>query len=234
VRNFFALVVFLLPPLFCEAQNKDSVIYTLTPSFQSSSILAQREPALRFTADHPWTIQLDFGIVKATRRAWNYCNCYSQNGLSLSFINLDNPANLGHAFTVTGFIEPYLVNYKKFTLSLRGAAGLAFLDKVYDSLTNRDNIFVSTHLSFMLGIGANLSYRISDYVKLKAGYHLNHISNGGRRDPNDGMNFIGYNVGLEYSIKPQKLEPGLNQKFTNKELCLVELRNPPSLTVVMY
>ncbi len=221
MRHLVTSLVFILLALACKAQTKDSVFYKITPSFQSSFILAQRQPALQFEKDHPWIVQVDWGVLKTTRRSWNYCNCYSQNGLSLGYINFDNPVKLGHAFKVTGFIEPYLINFRKFTLSLRGAAGLAFLDKVYDSLTNRDNIFVSTKLSFMLGVGTNISYSLSNSFRIKAGFHLNHISNGGRRDPNDGMNFLSYNFGLEYSIKPQAIKPQPNQKFTEKRISLV-------------
>jgi hypothetical protein len=107
---------------------------------------------------------------------------------------------------------------------VRGASGLAFLDKVYDSATNPDNIFVSSNLSFMLGVGAVVSYKLTDQWVAKAGVQFNHISNGGRRDPNDGLNFYGYNVGLQYSLRPFKaysLAPQSNEKFKEKNWSLV-------------
>jgi hypothetical protein len=219
--KFSVALLPLLLPFFCIAQKKDSTYFYLNTHFQTAFISAQREPAVRFEGDHPWSLQMDMGVLKTNRRAWNYCNCFSQNGVSVSYTNFGNPANLGSAVAVTGFVEPYLVNANRFTLSLRASAGLVFLTKVYDSLTNRDNIFVSEPMSFFLSLGPAVSYRLNDRFSLKAAFVLNHISNGGRKNPNDGMNYFGYNFAVQYALRSYSLQRLPKQPFTDKNYRVV-------------
>lgn len=220
MKLIFSISLLLLS-LFCSAQKRDSTAFYLTTNFQTAFISAQREPALRFEGDRPWSLQMDWGVTKTNRRSWNYCQCFSQNGLSGSYINFSNPSNLGRAITIAGFIEPYIVNADKFILSLRASVGLAFLNKVYDSLTNRDNIFVSEPMSFFLALGPNVSYRFNDRMALKAAFAINHISNGGRKNPNDGMNYFGYQLGVQYALRPYTLKPLPKEKFTDRNYSLV-------------
>lgn len=196
-------------------------IYILATKFNYTSIITENSSLEQFTHNHPWSAQIDFGVLKNNQKAWNYCNCYSQNGLSVGYINFDNPDKLGKAFTLSTFIEPYLFFNKRFQLSLRGSGGLAFLNKVYESISNKQSIFFSTKMSFFLSAGLNFSYRINENLNFKTFAQFNHISNGGRRDPNEGMNFPGVGIGIDYNLSPQKLQRRKNQKFPDKSISLV-------------
>jgi len=221
-REVFLWFLFFLACLTCNGQTDSSnVIYSLSGKMGYSSIWTGRGSLQPFTQDHPWSVQIDLGVIKNTQQAWNYCNCYSENGLSLSYINFANPEKLGKAITIAGFAEPYLVLKKKFQLSLRGSAGLAFLKKVYDSVSNKDNIFFSTKLSFILGLGVNFSWQLNQNWKLTSSAQFNHISNAGRKDPNEGMNFPGVTVGVKYQFNSRPLERRANELFTNKTTSLV-------------
>ena len=201
--------------------NPSNFIYNLTARFGYNSIWTGRESLQPFTQDHPWSVQIDAGVLKNVQRAWNYCNCYSENGLSLGYINFANPEKLGKAITIAAFAEPYLVLRKRFHLSLRGSAGLAFLNKVYDSISNKDNIFFSTKQSFILGLGVNFSWRLNQNWKLASSAQFNHISNAGRKDPNEGMNFPGVTIGATYAVNPKPLERRTKEPLTSKTTGLV-------------
>ncbi|HLZ17476.1 MAG TPA: acyloxyacyl hydrolase [Cyclobacteriaceae bacterium] len=192
--------------------------YTLSGRFLYSAIWTEKGLLQPFTQNHPWSLQVDFGVLKNSRQAWNYCNCYSQNGLSLGYTNFSNPKKLGQAFTISGFVEPYLLLRRKFQLSLRGSAGLAFVNRLYDSLNNRENIFFSTNMSFALGLGINLSWQLNEKLKLKTSALFNHISNGGRKDPNEGMNFPGFGVGLDYNLNESRPQRRPVEKFSGKPM----------------
>ncbi len=215
--KYFRFVILCLVVLHANAQPKaDSIVYSLSGKFQYSSIWTEKGSLQQFTKDHPWSAQLDLGITKITKRAWNYCHCYSQNGLSFSYINLANPSKLGTAITVSSFAEPYLFFSDRFRISLRGSAGFAFLNKIYDSLNNRENIFFSTKMSFLLSLGVNFNWRMSNHWSVNAFGQFNHISNGGRRDPNEGMNFPGLNIGLAYDFNPLQLTKRNRERFTDR------------------
>jgi len=213
----FRLFILMLASHAATAQTDSSkVSYDVSVNYFYSSIWTGRTSLQPFRQNHPQVVQLDFGILKNSKRSWNYCNCYSRNGVSISYVDFGNPSQLGTAFTISAFAEPILFSTHRFAFSLRGSAGFTFLNKVYDSVSNRDNIFVSAKLSYLLAVGLNASYQLSQNFKLRATAQLNHISNGGRRDPNEGMNFPGIGVGLSYQFKPQKLERRTIEKFEGK------------------
>jgi hypothetical protein len=216
-------VLFLLSAFArCHSQADTSkIIHSLSAKFGYSIIWTGRGSLQQFTKDHPWSIQLDWGITKNTRRAWNYCNCYSENGVSLGYINFANPQQLGKAVTIAAFAEPYLIWGRRFQLSLRGSAGLAFLNKVYDSISNKDAIFFSTKTSFVLGLGVNAHWQLNPKWKVSAAVQFNHISNAGRKDPNEGMNFPGGVLGVSYLFNPQPLVRRTKEPFADKTFSLV-------------
>jgi len=196
-------------------------VYSLSGRVGYNSIWTGRESLHEFTQDHPWSVQVDLGILKNTQQAWNYCNCYSENGLSLSYINFGNPEKLGKAITIATFAEPYLILKERFHLSLRGTAGLAFLSKVYDSISNKDPIFFSSKTSFILGLGLNFSWRLNPNWNLVTSAQFNHISNGGKKDPNEGMNFPGVNLGLTYTLNPTTLNTRTRERNPVKSTSIV-------------
>jgi len=214
------LCLVLLLRSAATAQEKDGLDsgrrLSLTPTFQSTSIWTERGVLQPFTRDHPWSLALDAGWLSNSQRAWNSCGCYTQSGLSLGYFNFANPAKLGHAVTLSAFTAPYLRVSKRMIVSLRGSAGLAFLDRVYDSVRNRENIFFSTPMSFYLALGLAADYRLSSKWSLYGAAQFNHISNGGRRDPNEGMNFPGWGVGVRYTAKGEGLTPRVTAPFTDR------------------
>ncbi|GHN02806.1 hypothetical protein WSM22_42950 [Cytophagales bacterium WSM2-2] len=218
------LILFCVVSIDSQGQlpNRDSSrVYDLSTSFLYSSILTGKGSLQQFTSDHPWSAQLDFGLTKNTPQSWNYCNCYSRNGVSLAYFNLANPPKLGTAVTLSVFAEPILILQKSFTLSLRGSAGFVLMNKVYDSITNPDNIFVSSRLSYLLNLGIKAQYSINRHFKAAATFQLNHISNGGKRDPNEGMNFVGAGFSLNYVLNPSEFQKRPIQKFDDNSWMLM-------------
>lgn len=198
------------------AQSGDSVFHDFSLTIQRASIWTERPSLQPFTRNHPWSVQLDWGMIHTKTRSWNYCQCYTRNGLSAGYTNFANPQQLGQAVTVSAFTEPVLAHTDRLRLSVRGSAGFAFLSKVYDSVTNKEPIFFSTPISFLLTMGVNLEYRLSEHFWITAAGQFNHISNGGRRDPNEGMNFIGTSLSLRYVMKPATLISRQKTKYTGR------------------
>jgi len=214
------IFIFLCFPVYLSsAQNVpdySSIVYDVSGSFQYSSIWTGRGSLQQFTQNHPWSAQIDFGILKNSQRTWNYCNCYSRNGFSFNYFNFANPQKLGAALALSAFAEPNLILTDRFAFSLRGSVGFAYLNKVYDSVTNKDNIFYSAKLSYLLTLGANTSYNLSKKLKITASAQFNHISNGGKRDPNEGINFPAVRLVLDYILNPVKLERRPTEKLADK------------------
>lgn len=169
---------------------------------------------------NPWGVEADISLHFTDARAWQYVQGYPRLGASLAYYNFDNPDVLGNAYALLLYAEPFLSAHKDFSLSIRLGGGVAYLDRVYDEETNPRNLFYSTAFSFPLVANLMANWKIGDAYMLRLGGTYQHISNGGRRQPNKGINFPTATVGLNYSLRPgvfpdrrpQKLSEGENKQ----------------------
>jgi hypothetical protein len=155
---------------------------------------------------NPWGFSLELSRLRYKQAAWNACNCYSQNGLALMYFNFDDPEVLGSSVNLAVFAEPHLT-LKNFNMSFRAGLGLSFLTEVYHVESNPENVFFSRTMSGLLLLQLTNRIWLSENfgVRLSAAYH--HISNGGSKQPNLGMNFPTISFGAEYSIGRIRLVP---------------------------
>ncbi|WP_083836552.1 acyloxyacyl hydrolase [Nitritalea halalkaliphila] len=86
----------------------------------------------------------------------------------------------------------------RWQLSLRSGIGPAYLNRLFDPETNPDNTFFSAPVSFLLYTSPTLSYQLGAQWGLSAAFNYHHISNGGQRQPNRGMNYPMWGLGLRY------------------------------------
>lgn len=136
--------------------------------------------------------------LRYKQASWNACNCYSQNGVALTYFNFDNRKILGSSVNLILFAEPQL-SFKKINISLRAGMGLSYLSKVYSEESNPENVLFSSALSGILLLQLNNRIWLNEHlgIRLSVGYH--HISNGGIKQPNLGVNFPTVSIGAEYS-----------------------------------
>ena len=150
---------------------------------------------------NPFGVQIEISRLRYTQAAWNACNCYSQIGIALTYFNFNNPKELGGSLNAILFAEPKLI-YGRININLRAGMGLSYITKVYDADTNPRNLFFSKQLSGILLAGLNIKTHVAPRWAMSLSVIYNHISNGGTRQPNKGMNFPAIGFGTEYIIDP--------------------------------
>jgi hypothetical protein len=193
-------------------------IYFLGAKYHQGVIITDSPSLTPLAKSNPWMIQADLSVLKNTQQAWDYCNCYSKNGVLLSFTDFKNPEKLGTATSLIFFTEPYLYFSDKLQLSLRGGSGISYLTKIYNEDTNSENLFYSNTISFFLMLNLNLYYLISPRWRASIAGQFSHISNGGTKWPNYGMNYPTLGVGLDYIITPHQLSKRTSTSFTARSL----------------
>jgi hypothetical protein len=149
----------------------------------------------------PWGVEAEVAWHLMSENIWRYCYCYPRTGFGLFYVNFDNPEILGYSVALYPFIEPYIRAEKKLSFSFRFGIGPAYVSKYYDPETNPDNFFFSSHLSFIVQLSLATHYRINEHFTTRLGLNYNHISNGGIKEPNVGMNYPTVNLGLAYSLR---------------------------------
>ncbi len=145
----------------------------------------------------------------------------SRNGLKMQFVNFNNSKQLGSAFSISGFTEPLMGSNRKLFISAPIEFGFVYVSKIYHPTTNPENLFFSTPISFYLNAGLHLNFKLGKQTILNAGMQYQHISNGGIKMPNKGMNFITMNTGICYYLQApnwQKNKPITSKKLQTKYL----------------
>lgn len=195
-------------------------------------------PDLRSIAQtQPVGVELTYSRTSLHRAAYERCNCFARVGAYVNYVGFNNPLELGRAVGAGGYFEPLIRYRKPLYFSLRVTAGLAYLTRVYEARTNPRNTFFSSPLSGMLALSASVHHRLSDPLQLSATAGYNHISNGGIRQPNRGMNFPTLALGWAYRFNPTPFPnperwsaPAPGRRFVGRVMSFGSVRVLPQTT----
>jgi len=172
---------------------------------------------------NPYGVLLETGFMSKSYNSWKVFNSWWTAGLQTGYYSFDNPDTLGGAFILAGFAEPVLFSNKRFVMTVRAGGGLSYHTKIYDASANPANQFFCTRISFPVYAAMRFKYRIWSNIYLTLSGYYNHISNGGVKQPNYGMNFTTMALGLDYFSPP--LSPGpiyyADTKVRGSDFCIM-------------
>jgi len=199
--------VFFIVILFfgCIRAQENPTFYGLKSHY--GFIIAHSRDLKPISQTFPFGVQLEYSKLKISDKAWKTCNCYGRSGFSLAYFNYNNPDVLGVSYNAIYYVEPYFTYRGPLKFSLRGAVGATYLTKKFDPETNPTNVLFSTNFSFYLSLALNLNYHISNRYAINVSGHYNHISNGGQKQPNKGMNFPTFSLGVDRVLNYTPLTP---------------------------
>ncbi len=170
-------------------------------------IIAHTPDLKPISQTNPFGFQIETGTLKTSDKAWKTCFCYGRTGFSFAYFNYSNPSVLGSSYNLNYFVEPYFTYKGPLKLSLRGSIGVSYLDTVFDAETNPENVLFSTNLSFYIALSLGLNYHLNDKYAVNLFANYSHISNGGQKQPNKGMNFPTISIGIDRAMGNLNLEP---------------------------
>ena len=160
------------------------------------SIIAHSSDLQAISQSKPYGISGSMQWMKTSRKNWEACNCFHYLGLEAYYYNFNYPSVLGAASGIAGTFEPLIWKSESWVVSLRTGIGFSYLGKVHDPVNNPSNIFFSSPLSFLLFVAPAVEYQFSDDWSGSFSLNYNHISNGGQKQPNKGMNFPMLELGI--------------------------------------
>lgn len=212
------LLLFALYPDL-RAQNDSTMVDSrptvLGVSFDYGFLLKHSDFLKELGDAYPVAVRLDWSKHLITRRSWEFCNCFPRVGVSMAYWNWDNSDVLGSGISALGYVEPYMRTHKRTNFFFRAGMGGVYLSNPYDEVENPMNLSYSTKLAFFLMVGAGINYRINKQLNLRLAAKYNHISNGGNRTPNKGLNFPSLSVGINSSLATVNF-PSLSKNDTQQ------------------
>lgn len=181
----------------------DSIRLSVGLQMHKGFIIAHRDTLVApAKGAYPGTLELSFGWLDHSKKGWRKSNCYTQNGIIVGTTNFGKKEVLGNGSYFMFYTEPQLSFNRKINFSITIATGLIRLSEVYNLTDNPTNRFFSNPTSGLMRVGIQASYSIASTIQLQAGLNYNHISNGGTRVPNLGMNYPTGNISLAYHFRP--------------------------------
>jgi hypothetical protein len=149
------------------------------------------------SGSRPFAIELEWSRRKKGSDAWDLCRCYPTTGAVLGYHNYDNNV-LGIGIHGSYFVQYHFLQRARVSPAIRGSGGIAYNSRPHHIVKNPQNQSYSLPFNFSVQLSALLDIRLSDKWAMDLTLSFNHISNGGIRQPNKGINWSSLGAGLYY------------------------------------
>lgn len=180
--------------------SKEKSLISIGLGVQHGFIFAHSVDVQNTSGARPTGIEANMSWQRNDSASFALCHCYPRQGLLLAYYDYDVRL-LGKSGTAAYFLEPTYRISERILFSLKGAAGFSYLNNPYDSISNPANQSYSTHLSFYLLTGVGIWVQLSEKWWLNPSINYQHISNGGYRQPNKGINWPTVGIALNYKAR---------------------------------
>jgi hypothetical protein len=199
---------FLLVKLTISAQESSS--FVLGKSLYYGNIIAHSKDIAALATAKPFGASFSVAWQNNKQVATESSPIRAKRGFRFAYTHFGNAQQLGEAYQITAFTEPFIGSSRKLFLSFPLDAGASYLTKIYHPIYNPENLFFGSAISFYLGVGAQLNYRFGKQSLANIGVSYQHISNGGIKAPNKGMNYPSLSASYCYYLSQanwQRLNP---------------------------
>ncbi|MBZ9731012.1 acyloxyacyl hydrolase [Salegentibacter sp. JZCK2] len=192
---------------------KQKPLFSIGLGVQHGFIFAHSEDVQNTSGAQPTGIETILSWQRNDSASFSLCLCYPRQGVMLAYYDYD-VGLLGKSGTAAYFLEPTYRISKGVLFSFKGAAGLSYLSNPYDSIGNPGNQSYSTHMSAYLLVGVGAWVQLAERWWLNPSLNYQHISNGGTRQPNKGINWP--TAGLAVSYQPNSRPWYTGKRTTEK------------------
>lgn len=204
VKLCLFLLVHLTSSLFSPAQDNitDSSaspkkVFSISAGINTGFVIVHTKDVAFTKGSRPLGLELSSTWQRNDSESVNICNCYPKKGVVLNYYNMGNE-HLGKIISAAFLLEPVYKINRHLLFSFKAVIGAAYGTNPFDSVTNPINHAYSLPVSTYLMLGTGMYFRISDHLSLNASLNFNHVSNGGMRLPNKGIDWPTAGIGLNY------------------------------------
>ncbi len=164
----------------------------------SGNIIAHAADVENTAGSRPYVFEFEYSKRHIGASVWDLCRCYPTTGFLLAYKNYDNRV-LGHGFHLAYFVQYHFLQTTRISPFIRGVGGFEYNTNPYHEIKNPCNQSYSMPLNFSLQYSAGLNFRINERIFTDFSLAFNHISNGGLRQPNRGINWPSFGLAVYYS-----------------------------------
>jgi hypothetical protein len=198
MKHFVLLLASSFIFYFSNAQNVDQNINGIGIASTYGKVLKHTEKLYHIPTGPSFNIEANYTNQNFSKE-WSKLFGYPIVGSTVSYIDYKDSI-LGKAISVMPNIQFELFKINKISAFIRVGAGISFSSNywkrnpVYDTINN----YVSTPLNMYASVLTGLQGNFNKKYYAQLGYAISHISNGGSRKPNFGINLIGTYLTIGY------------------------------------
>ena len=200
---FLGLIALPAPKAQSEKQRG---VFSLGGRLHRGFIIPHSKDIINVSRSNPYGFELQAAWLMTDERHIQRSGMVSKRGFTAHIFDFDNRQVLGRGVGLTPFVQPVFWPHRRLRASLQTGLGFVWLNRVYDAESNPTNLFFSFPLSMLAMVNIYGEYVLTPHWELSAGFNYNHISNGGMKQPNKGMNFPTFNIGAAYAWNPRPIQ----------------------------
>lgn len=133
-------------------------------------------------------------------KLWHQIYGYPEYGIGVYSAVFTNTKLLGNPIAVYGFFNAPFIKVNRLSLNYELGLGLTFNWNDLNTVSNPNNVAISTDKSVYIDAGISLKYLMSKRLSFELGYGFTHFSNGRLKMPNKGLNTGATKIGLSYVL----------------------------------
>ena len=163
--------------------------------------IANQPKSLYLRDDHSRLIELNYFLPTTGRRQWEAESNFPRVGVGLLHGSTGSRQYLGTVTALYPFIHFPLLRTLRSETSFKLGAGFGWVQKPYNKETNYKNLMIGTHINAVIAMRMESEWAISSHLFVNVGLAFTHLSNGGIRLPNLGLNIPALSVGARLATQ---------------------------------
>jgi hypothetical protein len=164
------------------------------------SFLVTKPKAAYMRDSYASFVEIYFQKQTTGSQGWEVSHNYPQWGIGFISGNTGSRQYAGNMYALFGYINTPLVKSKNYTGSLRIGGGPGIIEKPYNIYTNPKNTLIGSKLNAFINLALQNEIKINSRISFNAGLAFTHLSNGGSKLPNLGLNTPCLTAGLRYAF----------------------------------
>ncbi len=198
-------LLFTILVIGVQAQSKKPM--TLQADYFYGNLVKHNPDVAHLVKGHPSGVILSWNKETTGENEWEERFNYPDFGVSFIYQDFKNDV-VGEDYGLYGHYNFYVGDRTrdKNDFLLRLGVGLAYNTNPYDKAENSKNTAFGSHLSASIYAMANYKRKITNHISAQAGLTFIHYSNGNTKAPNNGVNLLGVNVGVNYALQTTEKE----------------------------
>ena len=209
VLIFIAVVAYTQDSL----RSKPSFSYSLFGNY--GFIFAHSNDVENTANSFPLGVTATLNWQRSDKQILDQYNCFPRHSLLVGYYDFDNSI-LGRGLNLAYSLEPHFMMNKHLSFYPKVSIGAAFLSNPSDPIKNPTNNSYSLPVSAYLALGVGLRWQFSSSWAMSINGEYQHVSNGGLREPNKGINWPTVGLGIECSPKGLALKKFARTKESNE------------------